>query len=48
MADCDEQGIPLSQRNDQLDLIFKMIGTPSEEEMSFVTDSKALAYLQKH
>lgn len=48
MADCDEQGIPLSQRNDQLDLIFKMIGTPSEAEMSFVTDSKALAYLQKH
>ena len=46
-ADCDEIGLPLSQRSDQLDLIFKMIGTPSESETSFVSDPKALAYLQR-
>ena len=30
-----------------LDLIFNMIGTPSEDDLSFVTDQKALAYLAK-
>ena len=43
----DEKGIPIPQSNDMLDLIFNMIGTPSEDDLSFVTDGKALAYLAK-
>ena len=46
-VDIDEQGIPLSQRSDQLELIFNLIGTPSEEDLSFVTDEKAIKYLQR-
>ena len=48
MADCDENGIPLSQQNDQLEYIFNLIGTPNESDMSFVTDPKALTYLQRY
>ena len=44
-VDCDEQGIPVSHRNDQLEKIFNMIGSPSESDLSFVTDDKALIYL---
>ena len=36
---------PCSQ-TDQLNLIFDVLGTPSEEDCSFVTDSKALEYLK--
>ena len=38
-------GFPASN-SDQLNVIFDVIGTPAEEEMSFVTDSKALEYLK--
>lgn len=48
MAEIDGAGIPLTQKNDQLDLIFNVIGTPTEDEISFVTDSKALTYLRRY
>jgi mitogen-activated protein kinase 1/3 len=32
--------------NDQLNVIFDIIGTPSEEDTSFVTDTKAQEYLK--
>ena len=38
-------GFPFST-NDQLNVIFQVIGTPNEEDKSFVTDQKALDYLQ--
>ena len=38
-------GFP-SSNSDQLNVIFDIIGTPNEEEMSFVTDAKALEYLK--
>jgi len=38
-------GFPASN-SDQLNVIFDVIGTPTEEEMSFVTDAKALEYLK--
>lgn len=37
-------GFP-SQKNDQLSIIFSVIGTPTEEDKSFVTDEQALEYL---
>ena len=37
-------GFPFS-KNDQLAVIFEVIGTPSEEDKSYVTDAKALEYL---
>ncbi len=40
-------GIPLTQRGDQLDHIFNMIGTPTADDMSFVTDEKAIRYLER-
>jgi mitogen-activated protein kinase 1/3 len=40
----EKHGFPVS-KNDQLSIIFDVIGTPSEDEMSFVTDQKALEYL---
>ena len=46
-GDIDDIGIPISQKNDQLDLVFNMIGSPSADDMSFVTDEKAVKYLQK-
>jgi mitogen-activated protein kinase 1/3 len=38
-------GFPFST-NDQLAVIFNVIGTPDEDEMSFVTDQKAIEYLR--
>lgn len=38
------KGFPFSS-NDQLARIFMVIGTPSEDDKSFVTDQKALEYL---
>lgn len=38
-------GFPVST-NDQLNVIFDIIGTPSEEDTSFVTDTKAQEYLK--
>jgi len=38
-------GFPASS-SDQLNVIFDVIGTPTEEEFSFVTDSKAIEYLK--
>ena len=32
-------------KDDQLAMIFQVLGTPSEEDAAFVTDEKALAYL---
>ena len=46
-AEIDEIGIPLQQKYDQLDLIFNMTGTPAPEDMSFVTDEKAIRYLER-
>lgn len=39
------KGFPFSS-NDQLAVIFAVIGTPNEDEKSFVTDQKALEYLE--
>ena len=38
------EGFPYSN-TDQLAIIFNLIGTPSEDDKSFVTDQKALEYL---
>jgi len=38
-------GFPHSH-SDQLNVIFSVLGTPSEEDMDFVTDSKAIEYLK--
>lgn len=43
----DEEGIPLSMKGDQLELIFDLIGSPDERDVSFVTDEKARLYLSK-
>ena len=40
-----KHGFPHSS-TDQLNVIFDIIGTPSEEERSFVTDTKALEYMK--
>eukprot|EP00830_Metopus_es_P000636 TRINITY_DN10608_c0_g1_i1.p1 TRINITY_DN10608_c0_g1~~TRINITY_DN10608_c0_g1_i1.p1 ORF type:complete len:443 (-),score=88.28 TRINITY_DN10608_c0_g1_i1:93-1421(-) len=40
-----KHGFPHSSA-DQLNVIFDIIGTPTEEELSFVTDTKALDYLK--
>lgn len=40
----EKSGFPFST-NDQLAVIFEVIGTPNEEDKSFVTDSKAIEYL---
>ena len=40
-----KSGFP-SSSSDQLSVIFSVIGTPTEEQMSFVTDAKALDYLK--
>ena len=41
----NKQGFPNSN-TDQLSVIFDVIGTPTEDEMAFVTDAKALEYLK--
>ncbi|CDW76294.1 mapk-related kinase [Stylonychia lemnae] len=41
----EKSGFPFST-NDQLAVIFEVIGSPNEEDKSFVTDSKAVEYLQ--
>lgn len=38
------KGFPHS-KNDQLSMIFGVLGTPTEDDKSFVTDQKALDYL---
>ena len=40
------KGFPFSS-NDQLAIIFAVIGTPTESDKSFVTDLKALEYLEQ-
>lgn len=40
----EKSGFPFST-NDQLNVIFEVIGSPNEEDKSFVTDQKALEYL---
>ncbi len=40
----ERKGFPFS-KNDQLAVIFEVIGTPSEEDKSYVTDAKAIEYL---
>jgi len=40
----NQDGLPIDP-NDQLAKIFSLIGTPSEEDKSFVTDELALKYL---
>jgi len=41
----ERKGFPFS-KNDQLAVIFEVIGTPTEEDKSYVTDAKALEYLE--
>lgn len=41
----EKNGFPYSSE-DQLAIIFQVIGTPTEDDKSFVTDSKALQYLE--
>jgi mitogen-activated protein kinase 1/3 len=41
----ERHGFPFS-KNDQLAVIFEVIGTPTEEDKSYVTDTKALEYLE--
>jgi mitogen-activated protein kinase 1/3 len=43
-ADSSDHGFPKNSQ-DQLSVIFEVIGTPDESEISFVTDQKALEYL---
>jgi mitogen-activated protein kinase 1/3 len=38
-------GFPVA-KDDQLAVIFEMLGTPSDDDMSFVTDQKAIGYLK--
>lgn len=40
-----KNGLPFSS-NDQLAIIFAVIGNPTEEDASFVTDQKAIEYLK--
>jgi mitogen-activated protein kinase 1/3 len=40
----ERKGFPFS-KNDQLAIIFDVIGTPNEEDKSYVTDAKAFEYL---
>ena len=40
-----KNGLPFSA-NDQLAIIFNVIGSPSDEDSSFVTDQKAIEYLK--
>ena len=40
----ERKGFPFS-KNDQLAVIFEVIGSPEEDDKSFVTDQKALEYL---
>lgn len=41
----ERKGFPFS-KNDQLAVIFEVIGTPDQDDKSFVTDQKALEYLE--
>lgn len=45
-ADENRKGFPFSG-NDQLSIIFAIIGSPTEGDKSFVTDTKALEYLEQ-
>ena len=38
-------GFPVA-RDDQLAVIFDVLGTPNQDDISFVTDAKAIGYLQ--
>lgn len=38
-------GYPCSNQ-DQLNMIFRIIGSPTEEDLSFISDSRALRYVQ--
>lgn len=35
-------------KNDQLYKIFSLLGTPNDDDMSFVTDEKAIEYLSSY
>ena len=35
-------------KNDQLYKIFSLLGTPQDDDMSYVTDEKALEYLSSY
>ena len=37
-AALNDYGIPIENDRDQMNMIFNFIGTPSEEDMSFITD----------
>jgi mitogen-activated protein kinase 1/3 len=43
-AKAEKGGFPVA-KNDQLAVIFEVIGSPTEEDKSFVTDTKAQEYL---
>lgn len=43
-ARVQENGFPVA-KDDQLAMIFEVLGNPSEDDMAFVTDEKAIKYL---
>jgi len=43
-AKIKKSGFPNSEK-DQMFMIFQILGTPSEEDLDFITDSKALDYI---
>ena len=42
-----DDGLPVKNDNDQLDLIFNLIGTPSQEDIEHITDKKYTEYLAR-
>lgn len=44
-ARAKKSGFPVTLQ-DQLNMIFEVLGTPTEKDLSFVTDDKALEYLK--
>ena len=46
-AKLDEDGIPENNDKDQMQRIFDLIGSPTEEDMSFISDDIALKYIKK-
>jgi hypothetical protein len=43
----DNDGIPKNGKDDQLEFIFDIIGSPKSDDISFVTDEKARIYLTR-
>ena len=46
-AEKDEKGIPVPANNDMMDLIIDFVGSPNYDDLSFISDEKALTYCEK-